>query len=358
VPAFRTGVVVALRDRRSGLQKVDVELDGATARAYVLAELTGPVAPGDRVILNTTAVDLDLGTGGWHFVHWNLSRSEWVEAGPGHIMKLRYTSLQADVGSTEEHLEPDLRGCTDATGLPVVATPLHSQVPAVAVGIRHVRPDARIAYVMTDGAALPLALSDLVAACRARDLIDTSITCGHAFGGEYEAVNPYSALMIAKHVAGADVAIVAMGPGIVGTGTALGFSGIEVGSVLDATVGLGGDPIACLRASAADARDRHVGVSHHTLTTLTVGTRSRVTVPVPAVGGEVEAGLRADLERAGVSARHDIAAVPIPDVLERFAAHDLRVSSMGRDASEDPILFQCAAAAGVRSVTGAGSGVA
>jgi hypothetical protein len=27
MPAFRTGVVVALREERSGLQKVDVELD-------------------------------------------------------------------------------------------------------------------------------------------------------------------------------------------------------------------------------------------------------------------------------------------------------------------------------------------
>ena len=237
------------------------------------------------MVLNTTAVDLDLGTGGWHFVHWNLERGEWVEPGPGHIMKLRYTSLQADVGSTEEHLDPDLAARTDAAGLPVVATPLHSQLPAVVIGTRHARPDARIAYVMTDGAALPLALSDLVAGLRDRDLLDTTITCGHAFGGDHEAVNVYSALMIARHVVGADVAIVAMGPGIVGTGTALGFTGIEVGSVLDATVGLGGVPVACLRVSAADPRGRHQGISHHTLTTLTVGTRSRATVPVPAIGG-------------------------------------------------------------------------
>src|SRR6476469_6550293 len=179
MPAFRTGVVVALRDERPGLQKIDVEIDGASSRAYVLTQLTGPVAAGDRVIVNTTAVDLGLGTGGWHFVHWNLERGAWVEPGPGHIMKLRYTSLQADVGSTEEHLDPATGARTDAAGLAVVATPLHSQLPAVAVGVRAVRPDARIVYVMTDGAALPLALSDLVAALRHRGLIDTTITCGH-----------------------------------------------------------------------------------------------------------------------------------------------------------------------------------
>jgi hypothetical protein len=145
VPAYRSGLVVALREERAGLQKVDVDIDGTRARAYVLTQLTGPVAPGDRVVLNTTAVDLDLGTGGWHFVHWNLERGAWVEPGPGHIMKLRYTSLQADVGSTEEHLDPAAGARTDAGGLPVVATPLHSQLPAVAVGVRAVRPDARIA---------------------------------------------------------------------------------------------------------------------------------------------------------------------------------------------------------------------
>jgi hypothetical protein len=351
MPAFRTGVVVALRDERAGLQKLDVEIDGEPGRAYVLTQLTGPVAPGDVVVLNTTAVDLGLGTGGWHFVHWNLARGEWIEPGPGHIMKLRYTSLQADVGSTEEHLDPATGGRTDAAGLPVVATPLHSQLPAVAVGIRAVRPDARIAYVMTDGAALPLAMSDLVATLRDRGLVDTTVTCGHAFGGDHEAVNVYSALMIARHVADADVAVVAMGPGIVGTGTALGFTGIEVGAVLDATVGLGGVPVACLRASAADGRGRHQGVSHHTATTLTVGTRSRVTVPVPALGGAVEADLHTALAATGIAARHDVVTVTIPDVLAAFADHGLRISSMGRPAADDPILFQCAAAAGVAAVT-------
>src|SRR5215831_19063098 len=118
---------------------------------------------------------------------------------------------------------------------------------------------------MTDGAGLPLAMSDLVADLRERDLVDATVTCGHAFGGDYEAVSVYSALAVARHVAGADAAVVAMGPGIVGTGTRLGFSGIEAGPILDAATGLGGDPIACLRISFADERPRHQGVSHHTL---------------------------------------------------------------------------------------------
>src|SRR6478736_864913 len=101
MPAFRTGVVVALRDERAGLQKLDVEIDGEPGRAYALTQLTGPVAAGDAVVLNTTAVDLGLGTGGWHFVHWNLSRDDLKTESGGHVLKLRYTSLQADTGVAE-----------------------------------------------------------------------------------------------------------------------------------------------------------------------------------------------------------------------------------------------------------------
>src|SRR5262249_38545237 len=153
----------------------------------------------------------------------------WSEKGPGHIIKARYTSLQADVGSAEEHFDPELADVDSIDGLPVVAAALHSQVPAVAVAFKDRRPGARLAYVMTDAAALPLALWALVAGWAAGGLVDATITCGHAFGGDYEAVSVYSALAVARHVVGANAAVVAMGPGIVGTGTRLGFSGIEAG---------------------------------------------------------------------------------------------------------------------------------
>ena len=104
MPSFRTGTVVAIREVRDGLQRVDVDLAGSVERAYVLTRLTGTVEEGDEVVVNTTAVELGLGTGGWHVVHWNLRRTEWSEAGPGHIMKSRYTSFQHDAGSAEAML--------------------------------------------------------------------------------------------------------------------------------------------------------------------------------------------------------------------------------------------------------------
>src|SRR5437773_7283821 len=130
MPSFRTGVVVRLLEARRGLQRVEVDLGDGPERAYALTQLIGGVALGDRVVVNTTAVDLGLGTGGWHVVHWNLSRPSVTAGGGGHIMKLRYTSLQAEVGAVEEHAPGD--GPIDLGGLPVVVCSLHSQVAIVA----------------------------------------------------------------------------------------------------------------------------------------------------------------------------------------------------------------------------------
>ena len=73
-------------------------------------------------------------------MHWNLARDAWSRPGPGHIMKVRYTSLQVDTGAAEED-HPELP--STVPGLPVVACSLHSQVAVVAAVARHLRPDGR-----------------------------------------------------------------------------------------------------------------------------------------------------------------------------------------------------------------------
>src|SRR4029077_20159270 len=165
MPSYRTGEVVKLLEARRGLQRVEVDLGQGPERAYALPQLTGPVELGDRVVVNTTAVELGLGTGGGHVVHWNLERDHGSEAGPGHIIKGRYTSIQSDVGSAEEHLEA-LAEVESLEAIPVVLASLHSQVPAIVAAFKQRLPGARLAYVMTDCAGLPLALSDTVAALR------------------------------------------------------------------------------------------------------------------------------------------------------------------------------------------------
>ena len=263
---FVTATVTAITAERAGLQKVEV--DGEPA--YVLVQLIGPVALGDRVVVNTTAVDLGLGTGGWHFVHWNLSRETWSEPGPGRVMKLRYTSLQVDAGAAEEDGGPGVGDDLpdDLGGMPVVACALHSQVACVAAGFHHGRPHKRLVYVMTDSAALPAALSDLVAGLRGDGRLAATVTCGQAFGGDYEAVTLASALQVAAGPAGAAAIVVGPGPGVVGTGSRFGFGGLEVAAVVDVAARLGCRPVVAVRYSDADPRARHRGISHHTSTAL------------------------------------------------------------------------------------------
>ena len=327
MPAFRTGTVTAILADRPGLQRIEV--DGRPA--YVLTELIGPVAVGDRVVVNTTAVDLGLGSGGWDVVHWNLEVEEWSAPGTGHVMKLRYTSLQADTGVVEEsasYAPPPHLG-----GAPVVACSVHSQLPCVAAVVKHLAPRARVAHVMTDGGALPLALSDLVAAMRDVGMLDVTVTAGQAFGGDLEAVNVPSALEVARVAGRADVIIAAPGPGIVGTGTPRGFSSLEVAGVLDSAALLGAVPVVALRWSDADPRERHRGLSHHSSTALR-HTHAPVTVPVPA--GQ-------DLPDV---APHRVVAVDVPDVAELLRRSGLRVTTMGRGPEEEPRFFAYAGAAG------------
>jgi hypothetical protein len=322
VPSFRTGIVTAVTAERAGLQKVEV--DGEPA--YVLTQLIGPVVVGDRVVVNTTAVELGLGSGGWHFVHWNLSRDSWSEHGPGHVMKLRYTSLQVDTGAAEDG-EAELPA--DLGGMPVVACALHSQVACVAAGFGHARPGSRLVFVMTDSAALPAALSDVAAGLRQTGLLAATVSCGQAFGGDYEAVTLASALQVAAGPAGAAAVVVGPGPGVVGTGSRLGFGGLEVANVVDVATRLGGRPVVAVRFSNADRRARHQGVSHHTSTALDMAChRPMVAVPVGEIAPEGIEGV------VQVAVPADIA---YPDGL----------TAMGRGLDDDPRFFAYAAAAGV-----------
>lgn len=330
MPSFSTHVVAAVLSERPGFQRVELE---SGRQAYVLTELIGPVATGDAVIVNTTAVDLGLGTGGWDVVHWNLSRSEVALPGVGHIMKLRYTSMQADTGVAEEaqgYAPPQSLG-----GIPVVVCPLHSHLAAVAAGFAASVPGARLVYVMTDSAALPAALSDLVADLRAKGILHATVSAGQAFGGDHEAVNVVSGLDVAVATAGAQAIVVAPGPGTVGTGTSLGHGALEGASILDSSTRRGATAIVALRWSDADHRARHRGLSHHSVAVLGLTSeRARVAVPL---GEPIPAA----------AAAHNVIEVDVPDVVELLHHFGVTVTSMGRTPVDDPQFHTYAAAAGV-----------
>lgn len=347
--AFRRGKVVSIDDERPGLIKVSIDCGDRRMVASAFPHMVGAIAEGDEVVVNATGVELGLGTGGEAFVLWNLTGDDPPDDMPGHIVKMRYTPWQMPVDAVEapESAHHDLlqnAACMDGT--PVVACSLHSQVAGVAAGIKAARPQARVGYVMTDGAALPLAWSELVRTLKDKRLVDVTCTCGHAFGGDLEAVNVFSGMVATRLVGEADVVVVAMGPGIVGTATTLGFTGIEQGQALDAATALGARAVACLRVSFRDERERHSGISHHTLTALTLGTASRCEVAVPLLDDERHAAIKEQLDAGGVSARHALIEVDGRPGVQLLHDRGVDARSMGRSLSDIPELFEAAASAG------------
>ncbi len=332
-----------------GIQRLDVLLDEGESgpQALCYTTLSGRCARGDRVLVNTTAVDLGLGTGGDHLVVARGTRGVVLDdPSAGHIMKLRYTPLQRDVLSVEEQGSPHhdtMAHATTLDGMPVVCCGLHSQVLPVAAAVKRARPEARVAYVMTDGAALPLALSQVVSRMTAAGLVDATITSGQAFGGDIEAVNLHSALLAARHVVGADVAVVAIGPGVVGTATPFGHGGVAQGEAMNAVGSLGGVPVACLRVSSADSRPRHQGVSHHTLTALGKIALVRVVVPVPELESSTTDGMVSALAADMIAEKHHVEHVEIGGMPD---TRGISMRSMGRGVEDDPVFFAAAVAAG------------
>ena len=360
-----TGQVESISAERAGAQEIHVRVGETLRRAVNYPALTGRVAPGDRVMLNTWATEMGLGSGGADFVIQtdrgsptggsSLPTAEgcrFEEAEPpGHILKLRYTPLQHPVLAVEAPESPhhsSLRAVVSLESAPVICLELHSQLAAAAAAAKWAMGGAgRVVYVMTDSAALPLALSRLVAALREKGLLDATVTCGQAFGGDFEAVNLYSALAAARVAAQGDVIVVGQGPGSVGTDTALGFSGVDQGMALNAVASLEGTPIAVLRLSFADPRARHLGLSHHTRTILERVALCRAVVPVPVLPAAQQAALQNALEEGSLLDRHAFVRMDAEEGLKALQESGLSVTTMGRTLSEERAFFLAAAAAGM-----------
>lgn len=349
---WRAGAVETVGRRWRGAVECEVRLDrraeGDPARVRALAypALVGDPEPGDRVLLNANALALGLGTGGYALVVAIPDRLPPDPEGPGHIVKARYTPLQAVTLAADEDDSPHralLEDAHDLGGLPVVLADLHSALPAILAGVHDSAPAARVAYVMTDGGALPAWFSRTLS--ELGDRLAGTVTAGQAFGGDLEAVTVHTALLAARHVLRADVAIVTQGPGNLGTGTAWGYSGVAVGEAVNAVAALGGRPIGSLRISDADPRPRHRGVSHHSLTAYGRVALAPADLVVPA--GLPEA-LVAQMSAAldALRERHRVLTVGSDGLDEALRASPVRLSTMGRGLDADHAYFLAAAAAG------------
>ncbi|HBT20464.1 MAG TPA: DUF3866 domain-containing protein [Peptococcaceae bacterium] len=352
----KIGKVKAVISRRCGLTEISVDIAGKIYPAINFDNLTGRVQEGDTVLLNTTAVDLNLGSGGYHFVMANLSEPAEKEEkinGLGHIMKLRYTPFQMRVLAAEEQDSPYhelLKEEESLCSTPVVCCTLHSMLPPAAASIKALSPNLRVVYVMTDGAALPIQLSRLVQILKEKNLIQATVTTGHSFGGDLEAVNIYSGLLAAKKVFNADIIIVSMGPGIVGTGTTYGFTGIEQADIINAVKVLEGIPIGVPRISFADRRERHYGLSHHSRTALGKASLSRAVVALPIMDEEKVEKIINQMKESRITEKHIIVLEDGNQGLEFLSENNIKVTTMGRSILEDREFFLAPSAAGSTAV--------
>jgi len=342
-------VVAAVRREWPGAVELDVTAGGATVPALAYPALTGRPQVGDRVLLNATALELGLGTGGYALVVAVPERlPDDQVAGPGHLVKARYTPLQVTVLGAEEQGSPHhevLASADDLGGMPVVVADLHSAVPAVLAALRaDCPPGPAVAYLMLDGGALPAWFSRTIASLREAGWLAGTVTAGQAFGGDLETVTVHTGLLAARHVLGAQVAIVAQGPGNLGSGTRWGFSGVACGEAVNAVAALGGRPVASLRISEADPRPRHRGISHHSLTSYGRVALARADVAVPELPGEF--GKQVTAQAAPLGERHQLVPVPVDGLMEALARCPVRLSTMGRGLAEDGAYFLSAAAAG------------
>lgn len=349
---LRRGVIV-------GEDPLTVEVDSERRVAWADTELLGEMREGDEVVVNVEALDLGLGSGGFDIVHVNLTRGLSGGGSTGrHVMKLNYTPLQHPVEPVERSLGEAASDSAESGGretrpgqarpassASVLVLPLHGHLAPAAWAAAQAAPDLRIGYVQTGGGALPGSFCRDVAELRRRGMLCGHITASPAYGGEHEALSVAGALDAATQKLGWDAAIAAPGPGIIGSGTWLGHGGIVALDTAHAALALGMRTLLSPRLSEADRRERHHGVSHHTLAVLEL-LLGGVEVPVP----EVESGEDGHLEEAtarlaeATGLRHRLREGPVD--LDGYAATGLPARTMGRELFEDRLFFAAALAAG------------
>jgi len=350
---YAKGKVKEILRKREGCTEISVVIDDKEFKAINYDSLTGEILPGDRVLLNTTAQELKLGSGGYHFV---VSVNDGDISFPlvekrGHIMKLRYTPLQFAVLSAEEQQSPYHQVFDNFQGLkgmPVIIGELHSMLPPAVFNIKQNRSELKVSYIMTDGGALPINFSQSVDYLKEKGLIQGTVTFGQAFGGDFETINIYTALITAFEILKSDIAIVTMGPGIAGTGTKYGFSGIEQGPIIDAVNTLGGRPIFIPRISFTDSRKRHCGISHHSVTVLKEIVKTQTEVVIPIMDEDKMDFIKNQILQNELDTKHKIVYMDDSEVIIKNLLHfDFKLSTMGRGINLEREFFITAGAAGL-----------
>lgn len=319
VLSLRWGTVTEAGEQLDGL--IHCEVDGIPCLAY--PRQTGEVLEGDTVLVNTQARDLQLDARGADILYANLTRGLGLAAPPGaRVLVDPYAPSQ----TVSQFVEETDELADSLAGLPVVCCGLHSQLAPAVAGFG----PGRIAYVQLAGGALPVSLSDTVRGLKLRQRIDLALAVAPCYDGDAQAVTVASALAWVK-ARGFDVAVCAIGPNVVTTGSSLGHGGMAVADAVNAASALGGRPVVCVRYSQEDERERHRGVSDHTRSALRL-CLGEYAVAWPAGGPEQP------------DWREPVAEIDVDGWVE--VCEGLELSHRGSGLSSDPWFFAAAFAAG------------
>lgn len=345
---LRRGVVVET-------DPLTVEVAGERRRAWSDPALHERPEIGDEVVVNTVAVDLALGSGGFDVVHVNLTRGlQGAESGKDHVIKLNYSSLQHPVApiealrgeyafadeSTRPAAQPSTQGSLARPAMRVLVLPLHGHLAPAAYAAAAASPDLKVGFIQAGGGALPGALSRDVARLIERGLLRGHVTVGSSYGGGYEAITLAGGLDAASSELAWDLALVGPGPGILGSATRLGHGGLAALDAAHTALALGLPTVISPRLSAADPRPRHRGLSHHSTTVLEL-LLAPVTVALP----EGQPGIAAQVKAIRAPGGQHLIRLARPD-LDGYTAAGLPQRTMGRDLDEDRLFFEAPLAAG------------
>lgn len=349
------GRVIKIISQREGITEVLLDMDHPIKKAVNYDRMTGKISEGDLVTLNTTAASLSLGTGGYHFVLTNHAHQMLPMSPGGHGMKVRYTPSQVKVPFIEEKLtgqETTFNSPLNLKGRLICFGELHSMISPLCAFFRYYsKIKIRIGYIMTDHAALPLAFSRNIACLKERNMLDTVITIGNAFGGDMECVNIYTGLQAASVIENCDIILVSMGPGITGTGTRYGFSGLDMGFYLDLAYRYGGQCFFVPRISFAELRSRHFGISHHSLTILKDVVQSPIFITLPSLEKQKMRFLYQQVRENRLPDKYDIIFTDGKGIRKAMEHYNISVTSMGRGMREDPAFFYAVGAVAKKALS-------
>src|ERR1700722_11996544 len=139
-----------------------VTVHGDSIRALAYPALVGSPRVGDRVLLNVTALEAGLGTGGYAFVVAIPDRLPTDPDITGHVVKSRYTPVQVMTESADEQgskYHELLESADSLDAMPGVVADLHSELPAILAGLRSSFGTRAAAAARGDGPPYPAVVS-------------------------------------------------------------------------------------------------------------------------------------------------------------------------------------------------------